>query len=622
MQLRVALFAITLALLGSLLAGCSSLPFFGKKETPAEEGAPKVPERKIFELKVDAPDNLRKLLSTYLDVARFQTLPETESIDDTELDRLVAAAPAQARSLLETEGYFNAQVRASLDHPASGLPVVTVHAAPGPRTTVKKWSVDVVGGLEQAVKADDEDAVVELASLRRRWPLKVGDPFRQPDWSDAKNGTIARLRADGYPAATWKDTEAKIDAPTNSASLSVTADSGPLFHLGPIKVEGLKRYDEDSVLKLSTFHAGEPYSEQLLTDFQERLQKIGLFEGASLEIDPDPAHADAAPVTVHVKELPLQQATAGIGYSANTGPRFTLEHTHRKPFGWHYVATNKFELGAQNKSWNGELLSHPLDNLYRNLIAGTVEHLDSADEIRRSWSARVGRTQDAVRFQRLYFAEVLHSRLDTAAGTEDSNAATLNYQWILRDIDSLLLPTKGITLSLQGAVGLAQGHQITPEGRIYGRGPFTRAYGRITWYRPVGSSWHLTLRTEAGQVFARSNVGIPDTLLFRAGGDDSVRGYAYRTLGPIVNGVVTSGRVLWTGSAEIARPISSKYPQFWWAAFVDAGQSADMWSDLHPDVGYGVGLRWRGPVGPLRVDLAYGEAVRKWRLHLSMGITF
>jgi translocation and assembly module TamA len=123
-------------------------------------------------------------------------------------------------------------------------------------------------------------------------------------------------------------------------------------------------------------------------------------------------------------------------------------------------------------------------------------------------------------------------------------------------------------------------------------------------------------------VFASDRVGVPDTLLFRAGGDESVRGYAYRTLGPIVNGVVTSGRVTATGSVEIARPISPKRPQFWWAAFIDAGQAANRWSELHPAFGYGVGLRWRSPVGPLRIDLAYGEEVRKLRMHLSVGIAF
>ena len=83
-----------------------------------------------------------------------------------------------------------------------------------------------------------------------------------------------------------------------------------------------------------------------------------------------------------------------------------------------------------------------------------------------------------------------------------------------------------------------------------------------------------------------------------------------------------SGRVLLTGSAEVARPISAQYPSVWWAAFVDAGNAADNWRDMDPVLGYGLGLRWRSPVGPLRLDLAYGEAVRKARLHFSVGISF
>ncbi len=99
-----------------------------------------------------------------------------------------------------------------------------------------------------------------------------------------------------------------------------------------------------------------------------------------------------------------------------------------------------------------------------------------------------------------------------------------------------------------------------------------------------------------------------------------MRGYAYRSLGPQTDGVVASGRTLVTGSADVARPISPRYPAFWWAAFVDAGDAANSWKNLDPAVGYGVGLRWRSPVGPLRVDLAYGQRVQQFRVHFSVGI--
>jgi translocation and assembly module TamA len=127
-------------------------------------------------------------------------------------------------------------------------------------------------------------------------------------------------------------------------------------------------------------------------------------------------------------------------------------------------------------------------------------------------------------------------------------------------------------------------------------------------------------RVELGQIAAKANVGVPDPLLFRAGGDESVRGYGYRTLGPVVDGVVTSGRSLFTASAEIARPVSERLPDVWWAAFVDAGNASENWGAMDPALGYGVGVRWRSPVGPLKIDLAYGQEVQRFRIHLSVGI--
>jgi translocation and assembly module TamA len=177
------------------------------------------------------------------------------------------------------------------------------------------------------------------------------------------------------------------------------------------------------------------------------------------------------------------------------------------------------------------------------------------------------------------------------------------------------LPTRGLTANLQAALGKSFSNQGA-------QGPFGRAYARVTWYQPLGNNWYATLRGEAGHVQAADGVVLPDTLLFRAGGDESVRGYAFRSLGPKVNNVLFSGKMLLTGSAEIARPISPNYPAFWWAAFVDAGDAANRWPDLNLAAGYGVGLRWRSPVGPLRLDVAYGQEVRAARLHLSVGIAF
>lgn len=615
--LRIAMFAVAVV----TCTGCASLPFgLGKPKT---EAAPAAPTRAEYKLDVQAPDPLRALLLSYLDLARFQNAPATDSVDATELERLLRAAPAQVRELLETEGYFNATVTATRAGSEAGLPLLRITVAPGPRTVVHEFSVETTGDLQKAVAAHDSAATRELDALRSQWPLRTGEPFRQAAWSAAKNATLAKLRADGYAAATWSSTNARVDAPQNRADLAVVLDSGPLYKLGPIRIEGVQRYDEEAIRKLSTFGPGDAYSEKTLLDFQERLQKVGLFEGASVELDADPQTAGSAPVLVRVKELTQQQATVGIGYSANTGPRLSVEHTNRRLFGLRTIAKNKFQLGPDNSTWAGELSSYPLDGLYRNLVSGAASKLRVDDQQLLSWNARVGRTQDTPRIERLYFAELTHARLDSGLLTSQADAVSANYHWIYRALDNVLLPTQGVTLSAQAALGYSRGTlSVLGQPLVNEKGPFSRLYARLTWYEPFGADWYGTARLEAGQVFTKASAGIPDTVLFRAGGDDSVRGYGYRTLGPQILGVTISGRTLLTGSLEIARPISPKYPAYWWAAFIDAGNAASRWADLKPAVGYGLGLRWRSPVGPLKVDLAYGERVKQVRMHLSVGIAF
>ena len=84
---------------------------------------------------------------------------------------------------------------------------------------------------------------------------------------------------------------------------------------------------------------------------------------------------------VRVKEQTQHVATIGIGYSANTGPRVSLEHTNRDIFGTRWIAHNKFQVGPEQQAWEGELTSHPLDGLYRNLVSGSATRLRNDDQI-------------------------------------------------------------------------------------------------------------------------------------------------------------------------------------------------------------------------------------------------
>ncbi|WP_418316069.1 autotransporter assembly complex protein TamA [Piscinibacter sakaiensis] len=603
------------------LGGCSSLPWSKKKDEAAPAAQQPQKLREMYHLKVVAPSDQEDLLSEYLDLARFRRAPESEAITPAELDRLIAGAPAQARSLVETQGYFNSQASARRDGVAKdGLPQVVVTLEPGPRTIVREVELEAKGHLKEAAQANDPLARATIAEMRSQWKLKPGEPFTQSAWDGAKGDALTVLRIDGYPTANWETTSARIDADRNSASLYGLADSGPLFHFGEIRVEGLQNYRESDVINLATFRPGQRYSEKALLDTQDRLLRSGLFEGAVVAIEPDAAFAAAAPVTARVREQPLQQVTLGVGYADQTGERITVEHTHRRVFGrtffgHQWTSKNKIELGRVNQSWQGDLSSHPLPGGWRNLIGGSLSKEEAAGTITEAAKLRIGRAVETERIDRLIYLEMQQASAETAGTTLRSRALSGNYHWIWRDLDDVLLPTKGWAANIESAVGYAWADALE-------NGSFGRLKGRLTGFRPIGSTWFGSARLELAQVFAGDRVGVPDTLLFRAGGDDSVRGYAYRSLGPLLNGAVSSGRVLMTASGEVARPVSRKLPQVWWALFVDAGHAADKWGQLRPVFGYGTGVRYRSPVGPLRLDLAYAEELRKFRFHLSVGVAF
>lgn len=609
------------ALLALLVGGCASL----RPEPPAAAAsadAAATPAPAAVRVEVRAERSLRKLLESHLDLARLGELASPDALDATEWDRLVRAAPSQARGLLETEGYFDAEVRVTrAPAPAPGqAELVRIEVDAGPRATVRRVDVEIQGPLERAATAGDAGAQATIDRLRADWELPAGQPFRNPRWADAKASFLAQLRAAGYASATWSGTAADVDVERCSVRLFAVADSGPLFRSGVLLIEGLERHDAATVQHLAGFGVGTAVTENLLLDFNDRLRQSGLFDGISVSFDPDPALAAAVPIRVQLKESVRQIWTVGIGISANTGPRASLEHLDRRPFGLAATARNKLEIGRLRQAWDGELSSHPLEKQYRNLVGGAFERLESDDDLVQSLRARVGRARNSTPVDRLMFVEVERSsrrNLSAVHTLPDSQetAVSANYHGTWRRVDDKILPTEGLILALQGGLGLANG---TPGER----GLFGRAFGRLVGYHRLGSTWYGQARIEFGQVFRPDRVPVPDSQQFRAGGDDSVRGYSYRSLGPVIDGAVDSGDALFSASVELARPIVTDIPELWGAVFADAGRAAVSFSELRPAVGLGVGLRYRSPVGPLRLDLAWGEETRRLRLHFSVGVTF
>ena len=568
-------------------------------------------------IQIFAPPVLKELLERHLDLVRLGRI-QRDDVDDTEWARLIDASPTQVRELLQTEGYFSPVVRIErAPGRGAGQPdEVRLTVEPGVRAKVTRVTIESEGALERGASAADPYAASILAQFRKQWELPEGSDFRNPAWNAAKASALARLRAAGYATAAWSGTGADVNVERNEVRLFLVADSGPLFRLGDLQIEGLAAQDPQTVLNLAFTKRGVPVTETLLLDFQERLQKSGLFETVSVSLDPDPAQADKASVQVRVREAPLQIYTFGLGFSANTGQRASVEHQYRRIFGLPASSKLKIEVGQLRQAWDAEISGRPDERLYRNLVGGAVVRDVSDTDVVLSQRVRLGRTQDTQRIERLFFAEAERSSRRTNAGDRnDAVALSLNFHGGWRDLDSVILPTYGETLAIQVGAGQSSGTDAD-------RGIFGRVYGRLTVYRPLGKSWYGQARLELGRVLLGPRMVVPESMKWRAGGDESVRGYSFRTLGPIVDGAVGSGDVLFTSSLEVARPFLDSMPSLWGAVFFDAGNAATSIGNLRPVYGTGLGVRWRSPVGPLRLDWAYGSETRKGRIHFSVGIAF
>ncbi len=590
-----------------------------------------------WRLEIKAPDDIRQLLSSYLDLARYRveaqsaanapansaseaaTLPlmTTTTISRSELRRLVAAMPDQARDLIEAQGYFAATITTSVGDEVEGQPlVITLVVDPGPKTRVTQVQLMFEGTLDVKADAGDKAALALETQLAEQWTLPVGSDFRQDEWAAAKNALLARLRAQGYPMASWSGAAATVDAQAHTAKLFVVADSGPAFRFSHVDIEGLKYHSASTILNVSPFTTGELVTEKELLDFQERIQKLDLFDNVFVTLTPDESQADAAVVSVQVREMLLQQATLGVGISSDTGPRVSAEHVHRHVFGTDWQSKLKLQLGQDDSSFESTFTSAPLKGRRRWTSAlQLARELQSDDSVKTSEGARFGQLQEGDRLERTHYVEYIHAKVDNSSGdhVSDASAVDATTQWTWRDVDNQLLPTKGIALTTTLALGQS-------FARIGGSGGFGRAYGKVVWYQPLPLGWYATTRAEVGQVLARGSVSVPDTLLFNAGGDNSVRGYDYNSLGIEKDGATVGGRAMATGSIELAHVLSSRMPSLLGAAFVDTGAVSDHLSDLSFVKGLGVGLRWRSPVGPLRFDIARGVDANQWRVHFSVGI--
>lgn len=552
-----------------------------------------------FEVELAAPDVVRPLLEQHVRLLREQReLPE----DPADRSALARRTRAEVADLLATEGYFTAEVRLDRSERRRWRLVVE----PGRRSEVVAVDIAFAGEI-----ATDPQAAGRIAELRRQWSLAAGAPFRQADWDAAKQGLLDELTRKRYAAAHLATSRAEVDPEAATVRLAVSVDSGPSFRLGRLQISGVEHLPADLIERYSTLEPGELYDRDALLAFQTALQNAPHFASVVVDIDPDPALAAAVPVRVQVAEALPRRVGFGAGFSSNTGYRVEGSYRDANLFGRGWELASGLRLEQRRQAAYADVFLPPTTRGHRDSVGALIDRSD-VEGLRLSTQAiGVARntvrddieTQIALRFQHE------EMRPDGARATAH-DTFTANWTWTRRAVDNLLDPRRGHVLEFQigGGTSLALAEQ-----------DFLRLYSRYVHYQPVGAADTLILRVEGGVTLAPSRDGIPQDFLFRTGGAQTVRGYAYQSLGVREGDATVGGRYMAVASAEYVRWFR---PEWGAAFFVDSGDAADTRAEFSARTGYGVGARWRSPAGPLAADLAWSQEERRLRLHFGVAIAF
>lgn len=578
----------------------------GHAAAPGADAAPAAPAALHYSVTINAPAPLAALLEHNLDLLRYRDHPH---IDREQLQRLVRSAPEQVRALLATDGYYTPQVSARLDSDSgAGAPLVIVTVEPGEPVRVASVELELHG-----FDAAPPRAPYDTAALKAGWSLGQGSIFRQADWELAKRNLLRQVVQSRYPRARLSETLATVDSDTQRATLRVVLDSGPEIRFGALRIEGLRRYPAAIVYNLNPIRPGDYYSEAALQAYQSRLQDSGYFSSVEVGVDfagaPDVGAEVPLPLLVRVTENKAKNVSAGLGYSTNTGNRAQLNYDDLSVFG--LKLKSALTLETKKQTARTDLFFPTTPDGYNDSLGASFERSDIANEITGVSTVAARRAWGTPLQERSFRLEYL-SESKTVAGADSSRSKSLplTYGVTWRRLDSLLFPSRGYVLGAQ------LGGALTP---LLTDRQFVRGTVRMIYYLPLGTRERVILRGEGGALASRDKHGVPAVYLFRAGGDQSVRGYAFQELG-VHEGVATVGaRYLASASAEFQHWFT---PTWGAAVFYDAGNAADTLRELYPKSGYGLGVRYKSPVGPINIDAAYGHAVHKYRLHFSLGFTF
>ena len=525
-------------------------------------------------------------------------------VDQRWLLRFVDQIPGLAEKALQPFGYYQSEIETDLQEMAE-LYRIEVQITPGVPVSVRQMSLQLTGA-----GADE----VELKKELQIFPLKHGDVLRHEFYDEGRKNLQRKAIDLGYLDARYTYHRVTVYPEEVAAEIELKLDTGARYRFGPVSFEGgLDRFEETFLRRFISFSEGDIFSHRELHRSRINFYQGNRFDEVLMVPRMDQVEDLRVPIDVKLTPGAQQRVRPGVGYGTNTGGRVSLNYQNTQVFDRPDVYS--FDLVMAEKTQFLETsYTIPQAGSSENNLVGTFgvrhEDLDAYEtqiiytELEETYGLGVGKTGA------LYLR---YSREDSEIGTDDniSHLLTPGVRYNQRSYDNPLNPKNGyqFRLELRGSHD-AFFSDIT-LGQILGAGSFM-------W--PISRRVTLHTRVEAATTVKDDEFSeVPASLRFFVGGDNSVRGYAYKSRGPRdENNDVVGGDSLLVGSIESEYALSDDWGL---AVFYDIGSAFNAFNDVTFISGAGVGVRRYTPIGPIKLDLAnrVSESHHGLRVHLSVG---
>ncbi|MEK7990710.1 MAG: autotransporter assembly complex family protein [Thiotrichaceae bacterium] len=556
-----------------------------------------------------------EIVKNILASLRIEQQKNNERLSEKRIKRLHNKAPEDIKIALRPFGYYRPEIDSQLTAPetAKTIWIATYAIDLGEPLILKTVDMELQGEAKQ-------DEI--FTQLLAQFPVKQGDIFNSPNYEKGKRVLRNLAESRGYFDANFLTTQILLDESDYSANVKLVFDSGKRYKFGAISYEQ-ETFKESLLNRYKTFEAGDAYDEDTMLAFRTALVNSQYFENVDVGIQrPTSESAEEIydiPVSVKLTPRNRNLYSASIGYGTDTGIRGGLGWERRYVNSYGHSFKLDLQLSEIRQAATAQYII-PTGNDANQFLTAKAGYLKEENDTYDTESMIVGLSKNQIRtiFNNINLQEVIgiEYRDEKYQIGEDTGHATLlmpSASWTFIKADDRIYTLNGYKLdfSIRGALNNFGSdnsfiqphlsgkyiHQVFEKGRFITRG-----------------EWGYTSVSLLDGEFR----DLPPSIRYFAGGDKSVRGYDYSALGPQDSkGNVIGGKHLIVGSAEYEHQIVGKWSA---AVFYDVGNAFNDFSETLKH-GVGVGVRWRSPIGLIRVDVAtaLNEDSYPVRLHINIG---